>query len=105
MRIFFGKTLAGVAEDLIRTAAQVKECLPDCLAAVPAEAVSAAADSGAKTYPIEEIRSRLKALIDAGFQAEVKALVKKYADGGNLTDVNPEKYPGLIKEAEKLNAW
>ena len=100
-----GKTLAGVAENLIRTATRVKECLPDCLAVVPAEAACAAADSGVKAYPIGEIRSRLKVLIDAGYQAEVKALVKKYANGGNLTDVKPEKYPDLMKEAEKLSAW
>lgn len=36
------------------------------------------------------------------FKTEVKALVRKYGNGGSLTDVPAESYPALVKEVEGL---
>ena len=59
----------------------------------------------AKEYSKEDVRKILaaKANEDEGIhKAEVKALVKKYAGGGSLTDVKPEDYAALAKEAEGI---
>lgn len=59
----------------------------------------------AKEYSKEDVRKILaaKANEDEGIhKAEVKALVKKYAGGGSLTDVKPEDYAALAREAEGI---
>ncbi len=56
-------------------------------------------------YSKEHVRGILAAKAnEAGgrFRTEVKALVKKYGNGGSLTDVPEESYPALIKEVEGL---
>lgn len=56
-------------------------------------------------YSKEDVRGILAAKAnEAGgrFKTEVKALVKKYGNGGSLTDVPEESYPALIKEVEGL---
>jgi hypothetical protein len=58
-----------------------------------------------KTYTKEEVRTVLsgKSSAENGkYRADVKALVRKYADGGSLTDVKPEDYAALIRETEVL---
>lgn len=56
-------------------------------------------------YSKEDVRGILarKANESGGrFRTQVKALVRKYADGGSLTDVPEESYPALVKETEGL---
>ena len=68
----------------------------------PTEAVPA---TGAKTYSKEDVRGILAAKAnEAGgrYKASVKAIVKKYSDGGSLTDVSAESYEALVKEVEGL---
>ena len=51
------------------------------------------------TYTKEQVRELLsaKAAADDGkYKAQVKDLVKKYADGGSLKDIPEDKYPDLI---------
>lgn len=36
-------------------------------------------------------------LSQSGHRDEAKALVKKYADGGSLTDIDPARYPDLVQ--------
>ena len=58
-----------------------------------------------KKYSKEFVRGILAAKAnEAGgrYKASVKAIVKKYSDGGNLTDVPVENYEALIKEVEGL---
>ena len=51
---------------------------------------------------MREVLSR-KSNIDGGqHRAEVKALVKKYGNGGTLKDVPAEQYAALIAEAEVI---
>jgi hypothetical protein len=57
------------------------------------------------TYSKEDVRGILAAKANESngrFKASVKALVKKYGNGGSLTDIPAESYPELIKEVEGL---
>lgn len=56
-------------------------------------------------YSKEDVRGILAAKAsEAGgrFRTEVKALVRKYGNGGSLTDVPTAYYPDLVKEVEGL---
>lgn len=55
----------------------------------------------AKTYTKEDVRALLSAKAneeDGRFKAEVKAIVKKYGNGGSLTDVDAKDYATLVEE-------
>ena len=55
------------------------------------------------SYSKEQVRELLsaKAAADDGkYKAQVKELVKKYADGGSLKDIPEDKYPDLVAELE-----
>lgn len=59
----------------------------------------------AKKYSKEEVRGILAAKANESsgrYKASVKAIVKKYSDGGNLTDVPTDSYEALVKEVEGL---
>ena len=59
----------------------------------------------APSYTKEDVRALLAAKAnEAGgqFKAQVKAIVKKYGNGGNLTDIPAESYPALVEEVEGL---
>lgn len=59
----------------------------------------------AKEYSKEEVRALLsrKANEDGGnYKLQVRAIVKKYGNGGTLTDVDPADYAALVAEMESL---
>ena len=106
-----GKELEECAHKLVQTASQLRSVISADEAAPQAEASEVREEASpemkpepVKEYTKEEVRAILSTLSQSGFRAETKALVKKYSDGGSLTDVPPEKYPDLIAEAEALNA-
>jgi hypothetical protein len=71
----------------------------------PAKKEAKAPEPAVKTYSKEDVRALLAAKANESggqFKAQVKAIVKKYADGGSLTDVPAESYPALVKEVEGL---
>ena len=103
-----GHRLMACGEDLIRAVARVKDCFTDDSAEVQpqesAEAHESAPEQPApKTYTKEEVRAMLASLSQSGFRAEAKALVKKYSNGGSLTDIDPADYPELVKEAKQYH--
>ena len=51
----------------------------------------------------EEVRAMLADLSQSGHRDEAKALVKKYADGGSLTDIDPARYPDLVQEVQNCH--
>lgn len=60
----------------------------------------------AKEYKKEEVRALLAAKAaeaNGRYKADVKAMVKKYGNGGSLTDVPAENYPALVEELEGMN--
>ena len=59
----------------------------------------------AKEYSKEDVRRILAAKANEAegiYKSRVKALVQKYGNGGNLTDVKPEDYAALAQEAEGI---
>lgn len=59
----------------------------------------------AKEYSKEEVRAILskKANEDGGsYKAQVREIVRKYGNGGTLTDVDPADYAALVAEMEAL---
>ena len=56
-----------------------------------------------KQLTLEEVRALLAEKSRAGFTAEIKALLEKYG-AERLSEVAPEHYPALLKDAEVLNA-
>ena len=113
-----GHRLVACGEDLIQAAARVKECFsadgeeePKPVKAPgrrrtaktpePEQEPEKAPEPEApapKTYTKEEVRAMLADLSQSGHRDEAKALVKKYADGGSLTDIDPARYPDLVQE-------
>lgn len=105
-----GKALAACGEDLIRTAARVKDSFLEeetqqepVKPAATAEQKEPAAGK-TKQPSKEEVRARLADLSQAGFRAEAKALVKKYGNGGSFSDIDPATYADLMEEAKKYHA-
>ena len=59
------------------------------------------ADTSAPKLDIEDVRAVLGRKSEEGKTSEVRALLMKY-DAGKLSNVKPEDYPALIREAEAL---
>ena len=103
--------LIACGEKMIQTANAIKECFSEeAPASEPEKKAKApkkekAPEPAEKTYSKEDVRAILAAKAnEAGgqFKAQVKAIVKKYADGGSLTDVPADSYPALVDEVEGL---
>lgn len=61
----------------------------------------------AKTYTKEDVRAMLSAKAneeDGRYKAEVKAIVKKYGNGGSLTDVDAKDYAALVEEIGNIGS-
>ena len=54
-----------------------------------------------KVLTLEEVRHRMTVIAQAGYSAEVKALITKYG-ARKLSDIAPSKFEGLLKEADAL---
>lgn len=100
--------LISCGEKMIQTANAIKECFSEEAPAAEPEKKATAVKKEKipeKTFSKEDVRALLAAKAnEAGgqFKAQVKAVVKKYADGGSLTDVPAESYPALVEEVEGL---
>ena len=99
--------LISCGEKMIQTANAIKECFtaePE-KKAKSAKKEAKAPEPAAPVYSKEDVRALLASKAnEAGgqFKAQVKAIVKKYADGGSLTDIPAESYSDLVKEVEGL---
>ena len=108
-----GKQLVTAGEDLIRIAAYIKlsfsdneesALLPSSAFAQDSVAEPAQPDVPSETFTKEDVRALLADLSHSGFRAEAKELVRKYSGGGSLTNVDPSRYPELVKEAREYHA-
>jgi len=54
-----------------------------------------------KTPAFEEVRHRMTVIAQAGYSAEVKALITKYG-ARKLSDIDPSQYDEFLKEADAL---
>lgn len=103
-----GRTLITCGESMLKAAAHVRECFTEETPAQipekePAQEVEPET-APPKAYTKEEVRAILADLSQNGFRNEAKALVRKYSDGGSLTDIDPANYPDLVAEAEGYHA-
>ena len=113
-----GRRLVACGEDLIKAAARVKDCFsgedeseqekPKTAgrrrAAKESESEETVSEAPApKVYTKEEVRALLAELSQSGYREEAKALVKKYAEGGSLTDIDPARYPDLVEEVHSIH--
>ena len=92
--------------DTATVIAALKECINVIVKTVAwMEETFTAIDEKAeeKQLSLEEVRAVLAEKSRAGFTAEVKALLAKYG-ANRLSEVAPEHYPALLKDAEVLNA-
>lgn len=58
-----------------------------------------------KAYTKEDVRALLAAKAgeeNGRFRSEVKALVKKYGNGGSLTNISADDYPALVDELGRI---
>lgn len=97
-----------MTKDVSVLATELKKC-GEVLVSI-AEALSAPADEAAhetqsdkpsKQYSLEDVRAVLAQKATAGFKAEVKALLGKF-NAEKLSDIRPEDYEELMKEAEGI---
>ena len=83
---------------------QIKE-LRSCGETIIGIANTLAEDTPPKEKPkaltLEEVRHRMTVIAQAGYSAEVKALITKYG-ARTLSDIDPSKFEGLLKEADAL---
>lgn len=96
--------LISCGEKMIQTANAIKEMF-SADATEPANEDKPVAAPATPTYSKEEVRALLarKANESGGqFKAQVKAIVRKYGNGGSLTNVPADSYPALVKEVEGL---
>ena len=98
--------LISCGELLIQTANAIKEYFAETAESTEGSKKAAKApEPEVRSYSKEEVRALLAAKAkEAGgqFKAQVKAIVKKYGNGGSLTDVPAESYPALVSEVEGL---
>jgi len=97
-----------MTKDVSVLATELKKC-GEVLVSI-AEALSAPADEVAhetqaekpsKQYSLEDVRAVLAKKAASGFKAEIKALLGKF-NAEKLSDIRPEDYEELMKEAEGI---
>ena len=99
-----GETLAETGQALKEFYSGTDEA-PVKPAKKPKKEESSPKDEPAKEYSKEEVRGILAKKAneaDGKFKADVKAIVQKYGNGGNLTDVDAKDYSALVAEVEGL---
>ncbi len=88
--------------ELSAAVAEIRKC-SELLLGV-AEALASMGESSeqqSEKITMEEVRAVLAQKAAAGLSSEVKALLEKYG-GKKLSDIKPEDYGHLIKEAEAI---
>ena len=84
---------------------ELKECADVIIRTIQwlEEAFTATDTVAEKQLTLEDVRAILADKSRAGFTSQVKALLEKYG-ANRLSEVAPEHYPALLKDAEVLNA-
>ena len=97
----------------VRTLADSLQAVADVLAELkPAESIEKPVEQisqkaakpkkeKVKVYTLEDVRGVLAEKSQNGLTAEVKGLITKFG-GNRLSDIDPDKYEEIIKEAEVL---
>lgn len=103
-----GEIIVSIAESLTALFSsgtpEQAEALPAKPAKKPAKA-GPPAETPAKSYTKEDVRALLSRTANEDgckHKAEVRDIVKKYGNGGSLTDIDEKDYPALVAEVEAL---
>lgn len=91
-----GEAINGIAETLTEMFSS-----QDTAEAPPKKPAKKETEKPKEAIPFEKVRHRMTVIAQAGFSAEVKALITKYG-ARKLSDIDPSKYEGLLKEADAL---
>ena len=100
------KLLLDVVADL-KALADSLQVVADAVASNEPEETSQSLESKAektskeKAITLEEVRALLAEKSHDGFTAEVRGLLEKYG-GSKLSEIDPNKYHALLKDAEGL---
>ena len=89
------ENLRALAESVQTMCSAVTEVMPDESKAVPVP------EKQAEPIPLEKVRGILASKSQAGFSAEVRAIVAKYG-ASRLSDINPKDYAAVLKDAEEI---
>lgn len=97
-----------MAKDMSKLAAELKKCgetlvsIAEVLAAAQNESTQEPKlEESVKRYSLEDVRAVLAKKAASGFQDEVKELLGKF-NAKKLSDINPDDYGNLLKEAEAI---
>ena len=90
------ENLRALAESVQTMCSAVTEVMPDESKAVPVPEKQAE-----PAIPLEKVRGVLASKSQAGFSAEVRAIVAKYG-ASRLSDINPKDYAAVLKDAEEI---
>ena len=91
---------AAIAADIAGSLRRLADALEEFVQ-IPQGKEKEAQPPAAATPTLEEVRTALMALSVAGHGAEVKQLIGKFGVS-KLSDVAPEHYAAILKEAESL---
>lgn len=89
---------------LLLDVADKLRALADSITAACSEqpaAVEEPAKAEAPTVPLEKLRGVLAEKSQQGFTSEVKDLIRRYG-ADKLSDIDPEHFPDMLKEAEAI---
>lgn len=103
-----GEIIVSIAESLAALFSSEDPASAEKPAAKPVKKTQKAApqeEIPAKTYTKEDVRALLSRTANENggkHKAEVRDIVRKYGNGGSLTNVDAKDYPALVAEVEGL---
>ena len=90
-----------VTAELVATLRRLVDVLEEIVQSSPGEEQPKRAESEEASPTLEDVRTVLAKLSVAGHSAAVKALIAKFG-AEKLSDIVPEQYAALLKEAERI---
>ena len=87
--------------ELIGVLHRLVDVLEEFVQSTPSDEQSKVSESEESSPTLEEVRTVLARLSVEGHSAAVKALIAKFG-ADKLSDIAPEQYAALLKEAERI---
>ena len=90
-----------VTAEFVATLRRLVDVLEEFVQSTPSEEQPKVSESEEASPTLEEVRTVLAKLSVAGHSATVKSLIAKFG-ANKLSDIAPEQYAALLKEAERI---
>ena len=100
-----GEIIISIADSLISSGDIEPEEKPATKPAKKTQKAATKEEPPAKTYTKEDVRALLSRTANENggkHKAEVRDIVRKYGNGGSLTNVDAKDYPALVADVEGL---